>query len=61
MWKALGWIGEGWAGAKSCICKDLEQGIGYVTAAYVMCGAIFGGVSTLGSGAVFGGCTGGDD
>ena len=31
-----------------------------VTAAYVMCGAIFGGFSTLGSGAVFGGCTGGD-
>ena len=31
-----------------------------VAAAYVMCGAIFGGVSTLGSSAVFGGCTGGD-
>ena len=31
-----------------------------VTAAYVMCSAIFCGVSTLGSGAVFGGCTGGD-
>ena len=31
-----------------------------VAAAYVMCGAFFGGVSTLGSGAVFGGCTGGD-
>ena len=31
-----------------------------VAAAYVMCGAIFGGVSTLGSGAVFGGCTGSD-
>ena len=31
-----------------------------VAAAYVMYGAIFGGVSTLGSGAVFGGCTGGD-
>ena len=31
-----------------------------VAAAYVMCGAIFGGVSTLGSGAVFSGCTGGD-
>ena len=26
----------------------------------MMCGAIFGGVSTLGSVAVFGGCTGGD-
>ena len=31
-----------------------------VAAAYVMCGAIFGGFYTLGSGAVFGGCTGGD-
>ena len=31
-----------------------------VAAAYVMCGAIFVGVSTLGSGVVFGGCTGGD-
>ena len=31
-----------------------------VAAAYVMCGAIFGGVSTLCFGAVFGGCTGGD-
>ena len=31
-----------------------------VAAAYVICGAIFGGGSTLGSGAVFGGCTGGD-
>ena len=31
-----------------------------VAAAYVMGGAIFGGLSTLGSGAVFGGCNGGD-
>ena len=31
-----------------------------VAAAYVMCGAIFGGVSTLGSSAVFGGFTDGD-
>ena len=31
-----------------------------MTAAYVMGGAIFGGFSTLGSGAVFGGCTGRD-
>ena len=31
-----------------------------VAVAYVMCGAIFGSVSTLGSGEVFGGCTGGD-
>ena len=31
-----------------------------VAAAYLMCGAIFGGFSTLGSGAVFGGCTGED-
>ena len=31
-----------------------------VAAAHVMGGAIFGGFSTLGSGAVFGGCTGGD-
>ena len=31
-----------------------------VAATYVMCGAIFGGFSTLGSGAVFGGCTGED-
>ena len=31
-----------------------------VAAAYVMYGAIFGGVSTLGSVAVFGGCTGSD-
>ena len=31
-----------------------------VAAAYVICGATFGGGSTLGSGAVFGGCTGGD-
>ena len=29
MWKALGQIGEGWAGAESCIHKDLEQGIGF--------------------------------
>ena len=29
MWKALGRIGEGWAGAELCICKDLEQGIGF--------------------------------
>ena len=32
----------------------------HVAAAYVTCGAIFGGISTLGSGAVLGGCTGGD-
>ena len=31
-----------------------------VAAAYVMCGAILGGVFTLCFGAVFGGCTGGD-
>ena len=31
-----------------------------VAAAYVMSGTIFGGFSTLGSGAVLGGCTGGD-
>ena len=31
-----------------------------VAAAYVMGGAVFGGISTLSSGAVFGGCTGGD-
>ena len=31
-----------------------------VAAAYVMCGAIFCGFSTLGYGAVFGGCTDGD-
>ena len=31
-----------------------------VAAAYVIGGAIFGGFSTLGSGAVFGGCTSGD-
>ena len=31
-----------------------------VAAAYVMFGAIFGGFSTLGYGAVLGGCTGGD-
>ena len=141
MWKALGRIGEGWAGAESCICKDLVSlrltdtvrmdfsqavldfscrdlrgadglcwetgpvgegifftgvcrilgvgtvyvislensadvlfGVGVanfifrrrvaclfcVVTSYVMCGAIFGGVSTLGSGVVFGGCTGGD-
>ena len=30
-----------------------------VAAAYVMCGAILGGVSTFGSSAVFGGCTDG--
>ena len=29
MWKALGRIGEGWAGAKYCIRKDLEQGISF--------------------------------
>ena len=29
MWKALGRIEEGWAGAESCIRKDLEQGIGF--------------------------------
>ena len=27
--KALGRIGEGWAGAESCIRKNLEQGIGF--------------------------------
>ena len=31
-----------------------------VTAAYVIGGEIFGGLSTLGSDEVFGGCTGGD-
>ena len=31
-----------------------------MAAAYVMGGEIFGGFSTLGSGAVFGGCTGRD-
>ena len=31
-----------------------------VATEYVMCGAILGGVSTLGYGAVFGGCTDGD-
>ena len=31
-----------------------------VAAAYVIGDAIFGGLSTLGYGAVFGGCTGGD-
>ena len=31
-----------------------------VASAYLMCGAIFSGVSILGSGAVFGGCTCGD-
>ena len=31
-----------------------------VAAAYVIGGAIFGGFSTIGPGAVFGGCTGGD-
>ena len=29
MWKALGWIGEGRAGAKTRIRKNLEQGIGF--------------------------------
>ena len=29
MWKALGWIGEGWSGAETRICKNLEQGIGF--------------------------------
>ena len=36
MWKALGRIGEGWAGTKSCICKDLEQCIGF-SAVYRHC------------------------
>ena len=36
IWKALSRIGEGWAGAKSCICKDLEQGIGF-SAVYGHC------------------------
>ena len=36
MWKALGQIGEGWVGAKSCICKDLEQGIRF-SAVYGKC------------------------
>ena len=30
VWKALGWIREGWAGAKTRICKNLEQGIGFL-------------------------------
>ena len=29
MWKALGRIGEGWAGAETRIRKNLEQGIGF--------------------------------
>ena len=31
-----------------------------VAAAYMICGGSFGGLSTLGSGEVFGSCTGGD-
>ena len=30
MWKALGWIGEDWARAETCIRKNLEQGIGFL-------------------------------
>ena len=29
MWKELRWIEEGWAGAKTRIRKNLEQGIGF--------------------------------
>ena len=36
MWKALGRIGEVWARAESCICKDLEQGI-RLSAVYIHC------------------------
>ena len=30
VWKALGWIGEGWSGAETRIHKNLEQGIGFL-------------------------------
>ena len=30
MWKALGQIGEGWAGEKTFIRENLEQGIGFL-------------------------------
>ena len=27
VWEALRRLGEGWAGAETCVCEDLEQGV----------------------------------
>ena len=36
MREALGRLGEGWAWAETCICKDLEQGVRF-SAVYGYC------------------------
>ena len=49
MWEAMGLIGEGWAWAESCICKDLEQGVRFsAVVGYCSDGVLPGGVDLLG-------------
>ena len=49
----------GFGVANFCFCRRVAF-LYRVAAAYVIYGAIFGGLYTIGSGAVFGGCTVGD-
>ena len=45
MWEALGRLREGWAGAETCVCKDLEQGVRFPAVdGYCSDGGLPGGV-----------------